>query len=201
MSQPTTTTTFWQDTKIYASRMKQFDKIDWTVYVVWVGLMIGLLVGVSIFLGIGLHAGVDYPAYVWNIPVGIFIFATAIAFDTIGHRTVYKPVLKMGEELVHHITIFAGITSVLLLCLAYHFPVFLRIPAMVMVGLSVLYSIIDEGLHWHRYMNMNSDRVEMWSHFFIFVGHNIMVFAWWHWFDQGYPGVAETVIAQSLLWK
>ena len=52
---------------------------------------------------------------------------------------------------------------------------------------------VDEAMHWRRYFNGYSDRVEMWSHFFIFTGHFIMMMAWLYWFDQGYPGVAETL--------
>ncbi|MBC7742020.1 MAG: hypothetical protein H7061_07480 [Bdellovibrionaceae bacterium] len=192
-------TSFIEETAVYARRINEFDKTDWKVYIVWVGLMYGLFFAVLTFLLAGHFAGVTYPAYVWNIPIGVFIFATAISFDTIGHRTVYKEFLKKGEELVHHITIFAGITSTLLLCVAYHFPNFLRIPALVMVGLSIFYSIVDEALHWHRYLVKSSDRVEMWSHFFIFVGHLIMIVAWWKWFDEGYPGVAETVARNAFL--
>jgi hypothetical protein len=192
-------TTFLQDTVKYASRVNEFSKVDWLVYVAWVGLMYGLFFAVGGFLWIGHSAGVQYPAYVWNIPLGIFIFATAISFDTIGHRTVYKEFLQKGEALVHHITIFAGITSVMVLCLAYTWPEFLRIPALVLVALSIIYSLIDEALHWHRYMSEYSDRVEMWSHFFIFLGHFIMVLAWWEWFDKGYIGVAETVVAKKAL--
>jgi hypothetical protein len=188
-------TTFFRDTLIYAARVREFDRKDWLVYIAWVGMMYGLFLVVSYFLLRGWSAGVIYPAFVWNIPIGIFIFATAISFDTIGHRTVYKAYLQKAEALVHHITIFAGITSTVLLCLAYTFPDFLRIPALVFVGLSIFYSIIDEALHWVRYMSKNSDRVEMWSHFFIFVGHLIMVVSWWHWFDTGYAGVAQTLLA------
>jgi hypothetical protein len=39
----------------------------------------------------------------------------------------------------------------------------------------------------------HSDRVEMWSHVGIFIGHGTMMIGWWSWFFQGYPGVAETV--------
>lgn len=190
---------FWRDTVIYGSRVQQFNSTDWMVYFVWVGLMVGLFGAVTAFLIGGALAGVQYPTYVWNIPIGIFIFAVAISFDTIGHRTVYKKYLQeRGEALVHHITIFAGVTSIFTLTLAYHFPEFLRIPALVLILLSVLYSIIDEALHWHRYMTQNSDRVEMWSHFFIFLGHTIMVLAWWKWFDEGYVGVKETARALNL---
>lgn len=190
---------FLKDVWIYASRVKLFSAVDWAVYIVWVGLMYGLFFAVTGFLLIGAQAGVNYPSFVWNIPLGIFIFSTAIAFDTIGHRTVYKEYLERCEALVHHITIFAGITSVLVLCLAYTWPQFLKIPALVLIALSIVYSLIDEAMHWHRYMTQNSDRVEMWSHFFIFLGHSIMILAWWQWYSEGYAGVAETVIAKKAL--
>lgn len=189
----TTKPNFLQETWIYARRMGEFTRQDWWVYVVWVGLMYGLFFAVSAFLFKGFLKGVEYPVYVWNIPVGIFIFSTAISFDTIGHRTIYKDYLAKVEALVHHITIFAGITSTVMLCLAYHWPVFMRIPTLVMIALSVFYSIIDEALHWHRYWSQQSDRVEMVSHFFIFLGHLIMVLSWWQWYAEGYIGVAETL--------
>jgi hypothetical protein len=184
---------FIRDVILYAQQMRKFDHTDWRVYFSWVFLMLGLFVSVSAFIGAGWLADAPFPAYVWNIPLGTIIFVGAISFDTIGHRTAYKEVLKKGEALVHHITIFAGITSCLLLCLAYEYRGFLYVPAMVMTILSIFYSVIDEALHWHRYMTLNSDRVEMWSHFFIFVGHLIMMVAWWKWFDEGYVGVAETL--------
>lgn len=186
-------TSFWQDTVVYASRVKSFTKEDWIVYVLWVGLMLGLLFSTGGFVLLGHYNGVDWPDYVWGVPFGVLIFVGAISFDTIGHRTVYKAQLKKGEELVHHITIFAGVTSCLLLCLAYHNRELFMIPALTMVFLSVFYSMIDEWLHWKRYFELQSDRVEMWSHFFIFLGHFIFVFSWSWWFLQGYPGVAETV--------
>lgn len=184
---------FIADTWFYASRMQFFGKEDWRVYTLWIGLMLGLLGSVTGFLLFGALNGVSYPSYVWNVPIGIFIFVGAIAFDTIGHRTAYKEALKTGEDLVHHITIFAGITSVFLMCLAYSHRDFLRIPTLVLLLLSVFYSVIDEAMHWQRYMKGNSDRIEMWSHFFIFLGHMIMIFSWWQWFEQGYPGVSETL--------
>ena len=59
--------------------------------------------------------------------------------------------------------------------------------------LSVVYSLVDEAFHWHRYVRKHSDRVEMWSHVGIFVGHGTMMLGWWAWYFQGYGGVAETV--------
>lgn len=108
-------TSFLHDTYVYASRVKNFTRTDWIVYAAWVGLMYGLFFAVAGFLLLGHMAGVVYPVYVWNIPIGVFIFSTAIAFDTIGHRTVYKEYIEKAEALVHHITIFAGISSTLLL--------------------------------------------------------------------------------------
>jgi hypothetical protein len=184
---------FLLETYVYVSRIQQFNKNDWFTYISWIGLMFGLFFSTAGFVWLGSTMGVEYPTYVWNVPIGTFIFVAAIAFDTIGHRTIYKEELKKGEALVHHITIFAGVTSCLLLCMAYSFPVFLRIPSLVMIALSILYSLIDEALHWRRYLNGFSDRVEMWSHFFIFVGHLLMILSWWQWFDEGYPGVKETL--------
>ena len=184
---------FIQEIIAYGRQMSQFKKDDWIVYIAWVGLMSGLMGSTLGFLLLGWSNGVEYPAYVWNVPLGVFIFSAAISFDTIGHRTAYKEYLKKGEALVHHVTIFAGVSSTLLLCLCYSYSDFLRIPTLVLVILSIFYSVVDEALHWHRYMSHQSDRVEMVSHFFIFVGHLIMVFAWWHWYAEGYPGVAETL--------
>src|SRR5690606_11337862 len=157
---------FIKETLVYAGRVRDFDKKDWIVYILWVGLMYGLFAIVSLFIGTGHFNGVNFPAYVYNIHLCVFIFSTILAYVTIGHRTIYKEFLQRAEALVHHITIFAGITSVMVLCLAYHFPVFLKIPALVLVALSIIYSLIDEALHWYRYLSQASDRVEMWSHFF-----------------------------------
>lgn len=192
-----TRSSFAADTVTYVSRIRLFSREDWLVYIAWIGLMSGLLFSTAGFVLFGHYNGVQWPGYVWNVPIGCFIFVGAIAFDTIGHRTAYKEVLKKGESLVHGITIAAGITSVVSLCLAYENPSFFRFPSLALIALSFLYSIVDEALHWHRYLTMNSDRVEMWSHFFILLGHTIMILSWWHWYDQGYPGVAETLAALS----
>ena len=186
---------FLQDSLIYVGRFSQFNRMDWLSYVAWVGLMSGLFLATSGFVLQGWYQGVVFPAYVWNVPIGTAIFVAAIAFDTIGHRTIYKQELEKGEALVHHVTIFAGITSCFALCLAYRWPVFMEIPTAVFILLSILYSLIDEALHWRRYLNGHSDRVEMWSHFFIFVGHLIMIGSWWKWYAAGYPGVEQTLAA------
>jgi hypothetical protein len=188
---------FLREVAIYAGRIKQFSREDWVAYVLWVGLMLGLLGVTSGFMFVGLLGGVAYPSYAWNVPLGVAIFSVSIAFDTIGHRTVYKEELKKAEALVHHVTIFAGISSCVLLSMAYTYPGFLLFPALVMVFLSIFYSIIDEAMHWGRYARQQSDRVEMWSHFGIFVGHLLFVSAWTYWFLQGYPGVGETLALLS----
>lgn len=184
---------FFKDFMEYVGRISEFNTRDWIVYVIWNGLMVGLFVAVSAFLYIGYSNGVQYPTPVWNIPVGIFCFVVAISIDTIGHRTVYKQALAEGEALIHHMTIFSGITSVMLLCLGYEHASLIRVPAIVFIFLSIVYSFFDEALHWHRYLTKKSDRIEMWSHFFILTGHLIMIISWWNWFDNGYPGVKETL--------
>jgi hypothetical protein len=177
---------------VYVGRIHEFDRADWLVYLGWVGMMLGLVVATGGFLVAGSLVGVTWPAEAWMVPIGAAVFAVAIAIDTIGHRTIYKEVLRGGEQLVHHITIVCGVASVVLLILAYDHPV-CWIPAMVFTGLSFLYSLIDEAFHWRRYVSTQSDVVEMWSHVGIFVGHGIMMLGWWRWYQLGYPGVREAL--------
>ncbi|MFN0117500.1 MAG: hypothetical protein ACKVQC_04295 [Elusimicrobiota bacterium] len=184
---------FWNEFVEYVSQFRVFSKGDWQYYICWIGLMMGLFISTTAFLLMGHFHGVRYPAYVWNIPIGTATFILAIALDTIGHRTRYKERLDKGEGFVHTITIFLGISSIVLLCLGYSRPDFFRIPALVFMAMSIFYSIVDEWMHWGRYVAGESDRVEMWSHVFIFLGHIIMSLAWWHWFEQGYPGVSATL--------
>jgi hypothetical protein len=179
----------------YFGRVREFQRVDWLVYVLWVGLMLGLTSSTGGFLLIGHTHGVRFPAEAWMLPTGAAIFTLAIAVDTIGHRTAYKEVIARAEGLVHGVTIFCGIGSCVLLCAAYaHRDVF-WVPAMVLTVMSIVYSLIDEAFHWHRYWTKKSDPVEMWSHLGIFVGHGIMMLGWWRWFFLGYPGVAATLRA------
>jgi hypothetical protein len=179
---------------IYVSRIREFDRTDWIVYLGWVGMMLGLVVSTGGFLLFGRSHGAAWPAEAWLVPIGGAIFAIAIAIDTIGHRTIYKEALRGGEQLVHHITIFCGVGSVVLLVLAYEHPV-CAIPAMVLTILSFVYSLVDEAFHWRRYIHTKADAVEMWSHVGIFVGHGIMMLGWWRAYQLGYPGVAEALAA------
>jgi hypothetical protein len=177
----------------YVGRVRQFSREDWWVYVAWVGLMLGLVIATGGFVAIGDAAGAPLPAAAYLVPVGAAIFTIAIAIDTIGHRTVYKKEIQAAEGLVHGITIFCGIGSCVLLTAAYSRPGAFAIPALVLTLLSFLYSLIDEAFHWRRYASKNSDRVEMWSHVGIFVGHTTMMLAWWSWFYSGYRGVPEVL--------
>ena len=68
-----------------------------------------------------------------------------------------------------------------------------REAASILTALSFLYSLIDEAMHWRRYLNAQSDAVEMWSHVFILIGHGTMMTAWCLWYANGYHGVAETL--------
>jgi hypothetical protein len=192
-------TSFLSDVGVYVGRIRQFSRGDWLVYAVWVGLMLGLVGATGGFLLVGRAAGIDFPAEAWLVPGGAAVFTVAIAVDTIGHRTIYREALRGGEALVHHITIFAGVASCILLCAAYPQKAGFAIPAMVTTAVSFIYSLVDEGFHWRRYVQQKADRVEMWSHVFILLGHGTMMLGWWRFYALGYPGVAETldVLAQA----
>ena len=184
---------FLSEVAIYVGRIRQFRRGDWIVYVAWIGLMIGLCAATGGFLASGHLHGVRYPDSAWLVPAGAVVFTVSIAVDTIGHRTVYKQAIAGAEKLVHAITIFAGIASCVLLCAAYGQPGRFWIPALVLTVISFLYSLVDEAFHWRRYVREHADRVEMWSHVGILVGHGTMMTAWWVWFFAGYPGVEETL--------
>ncbi|HVU01261.1 MAG TPA: hypothetical protein VHE30_05900 [Polyangiaceae bacterium] len=182
-----------REVAVYVARVRYFDRTDWAVYVAWVGLMVGLCVSTGGFLAIGALRGVRFPPEAWLVPAGAVVFTLSIAVDTIGHRTVYKEAIRGAEGLVHAITIFAGIGSCVLLCAAYEHRGAFAIPAMVLTALSMVYSLVDEAFHWRRYVSEHADRVEMWSHVGILVGHGTMMTAWWVWFFAGYPGVEATL--------
>jgi len=184
---------FPAEIKIYVGRVREFDRADWVVYVAWVGLMVGLCCSTGGFLAAGAAAGVTFPAAAWLVPTGAVIFTVSIAVDTIGHRTIYRQEIERAEGLVHGITIACGIGSTILLCAAYQYRSALWIPAMVLTVLSFAYSLVDEAFHWRRYVREHADRVEMWSHLGILVGHGTMMVAWWVWFFGGYQGVVETL--------
>ena len=185
--------------RAYFHRFRMFTRRDWIVYIAWVGMISGLSLSTGAFLYLGRQGGAVFPVDAYLVPIGAALFALAIAVDTIGHRTVYKEYLRGGEGLVHHIIIFCGIGSNVLLCAAYPSPSPLYIPAMVLTGLSFIYSFVDEIMHWRRYLSARSDVVEMWSHVFILVGHGIMMFGWWRWYFGGYQGVAETLVTLGKL--
>ena len=186
-------TSFLSDLRVYTGRIREFDRRDWAVYLCWVGLLLALCAATLAFVVYGASRGVRFPAAAWLVPAGALTFAIAAAIDAIGHRTVYREEIRRAEGLVHAVTIFCGIASCVLLCLAFRAGSWATIPAAVLTGLSVLYSLIDEAFHWRRYVSAKSDRVEMWSHLFIFVGHLTMMGAWWAWLLGGYRGVAETL--------
>lgn len=186
---------FPSEVAAYVGRIRQFERADWGVYLSWVWLMLGLVASTGGFLLFGRAHGVRFPAEAWMVPIGATIFFASIAIDTIGHRTIYKQEIDKAEGMVHSITIFCGIGSCVLLTGAYHARAALWIPAMVLTGLSFFYSVVDEFFHWRRYVSAQADRVEMWSHVGILVGHSIMMLGWWSWFFAGYPGAQETVLA------
>ena len=186
-------TSFLSELAVYVGRIRGFTRRDWIVYVLWIGTIAGLCGATSGFLALGARHGIAFPVEAYLVPIGAAIFTIAIAIDTIGHYTVYRSAIAGGEALVHHITIGCGVGSVVLLVLGYAHRAAV-IPAGVLTGLSILYSLVDEGFHWRRYIHHGADRVEMWSHVGILLGHTTMMAAWWWWYAIGYPGVAETLV-------
>jgi hypothetical protein len=81
---------FLSEAAVYAGRIREFKREDWIVYLIWVGLMLGLVFSTGGFLVFGHLHGVSYPTEAWLVPIGASIFTLSIAFDTIGHRTIYK---------------------------------------------------------------------------------------------------------------
>ncbi|HEY0710196.1 MAG TPA: hypothetical protein VGG33_25520 [Polyangia bacterium] len=183
---------------IYVGRIREFSRTDWIVYLAWVGMMAGLAIVSAGFLIVGRNAGAVFPTEAYLLPVGATIFTFAIGVDTIGHRTIYREVLKGGEALVHHVTIATGIGACVFLIAAYPQRTGLAIIAAVLTALSFLYSLIDEAMHWRRYLSRNSDVVEMWSHVFILIGHGTLMAGWWRWYLLDYAGVAPTLRALGL---
>jgi hypothetical protein len=189
---------FLRELAAYVGRIRQFQRTDWLVYLAWVGLVAGLALASGGFLLIGRHAGGRFPAEAYLLPAGAAVFAVAVAVDTIGHRTIYKQALLGAETLVHHVTIFAGVGSCVLLCLAYPHRGGFAIPALVLTALSFIYSLVDEALHWRRYLRGSADRVETWSHVLILIGHGTMMLGWWRWYALGYAGVREALTGLGL---
>lgn len=181
--------------RIYFGRFREFQPVDWAVYLAWVGVMGGLAIVSSAFLALGARAGAVFPPEAYLLPAGAAIFTVAIAVDTIGHRTVYKEVLRGGEALVHHVTITTGVGACVFLIAAYPQRTGLALVAGVLTALSFIYSLVDEAMHWRRYLSRRSDVVEMWSHVFILIGHGTMMAGWWRWYLLGYPGVKTTLAA------
>ncbi len=192
-SAPTPSLSLWQEAKAYVRNVRNFNLEDWMRYSSYMTMLFGLFVGVSAFLLTGHLNGVSYPGYVWFIPGGTGLFVVSLAFDEIGHRTLYKEALKSGEGYVHQMIIVTAVTSVMALCLCFQHPGTFTYPAMGLIALSLFYSAVDEALHWQRYLARGVDRVEMWSHFFAITGHVLMILCWWHWAQEGYPGVKETL--------
>lgn len=177
----------------YVGNISRFSGSDWRRYLAWIGTIASLLVGTTAFVTWGHAHGVDWPGYVWFIPLGTGMFCGALAVDDIGHRTLYKRDLVKGEAYIHQMIVATAVPSVMALCLCYEHPETFRMPALALILLSLFYSAMDELMHWRRYMEKGLDRVEMWAHFVAITGHVLMIACWWQWYDAGYPGVAETL--------
>src|SRR3982751_5498202 len=122
-------------------------------------MMVGLCAVTAGFVIVGHRAGAPLPPAAGLVPLGAAVFTLAIAVDTIGHRTIYKEALRGGEALVHRVIIALGIGSGVLLCAAYAGGRMYGVPALVLTALSFVYSLVDEVMHWRRYLSSKSDVV------------------------------------------
>jgi probable HAF family extracellular repeat protein len=131
-------------------------------------------------------------------PTGLLIARpnAGILYATVGKQPKLPPEHQMNSSR-HFMRELnrLGVTSCILLCAAYRGGAVYAIPALVLTVLSFIYSLVDEVMHWRRYLNAQSDAVEMWSHVFILIGHGTMMAGWWLWYARGYAGVAETLRA------
>lgn len=182
-----------REIQAYVGNIRFFERGDWLRYAAWIGTIASLLFGTSFFVFFGAAHGVQWPGYVWLIPLGTGMFCSALAIDDIGHRTLYKEDLRRGEAYIHQMIVATAVPSVMALCLCYEHAETFRMPALGLIFLSFFYSALDEAMHWVRYMKKGIDRVEMWSHFVAIAGHVLMITSWWQWYSSGYPGVAETL--------
>lgn len=198
MTRNDNSTDVFHEISSYASNIRRFKRDDWLRYTMWIGSIFGLLCATTGITFYGAMTGTVWPPYVWWIPIGTFMFCGALALDDIGHRTLYKQQLAKGERYVHQMIAGTAVPSVVCLCLSFQHPDIFKVPALVLILLSFFYSALDEGMHWVRYYQQGLDRVEMWSHFVAITGHALMIGAWWHWLDQGYPGLGETLARLSL---
>ncbi len=188
-----------RETWVYVSNVRLFTKADWWRYLLWISLLYSLVVGTGLFVAIGVAAGVTWPGYVWNVPIFAFVMATSISLDDIGHRVLYADELAKGEDHVHQMITVSAVGSIVALCMAYDHPETMGVIALSLLAISFFFTIVDEAMHWRRYLSQGIDRTEMWSHFGIIVGHVVMSLSWWQWYTEGYVGVQLT-LAQLSSW-
>lgn len=180
--------------RTYVANIQKFGWSDWLLYLSWIGTLAFVAVGTVGITVYGASQGVQWPTYVWVIPLGAMMFCGALAVDDIGHRTLYKADLAKGEGAIHQMIIATAVPSVICLCLSYQHPDVFRIPALVLTVLSFFYSALDEAMHWLRYTKKGLDVVEMWAHFVAITGHALMMAAWWQWFSEGYTGLDQAMV-------
>jgi len=108
-----------QEVSTYVRNIRRFERGDWLRYLAWICTIFCLLAGTSAFVLFGHANGVDWPGYVWFVPIGTAMFCGALAVDDIGHRTLYKDDLRKGEGSIHQMIVATAVPSVMALCLCY----------------------------------------------------------------------------------
>lgn len=184
--------------RAYFGRIREFQRAEWISYCSWVGGVALQAIASALFLIIGRRAGARFPAEAYLVPVGAGLFTVGVGVDIIGHLTIYKEALRGGEGLLHRVISLLTALSCALLIVAYPQRRVFAAAALIATAMVFIYSLLDEMMHWRRYMCGNSDVIEMSSHVVILTGHGMMMYGWWRWYDLGYVGVGETLRSLGL---
>ena len=68
---------FLSEVGVYVGRVREFDRVDWAVYVAWVGLMFGLVLATGGFMVVGRGVGAPLPGVAWCPRSQVVAVATA----------------------------------------------------------------------------------------------------------------------------
>ncbi|MHA2252517.1 MAG: hypothetical protein ACXAD7_19285, partial [Candidatus Kariarchaeaceae archaeon] len=135
----------------YLGYLRTFTRLDWIKYIAWIGMMFSLAVATMTFLLVGNANGANFPIYVWLIPIATIGFTLAISLDNIAHSAIYTDWISESELTIHKFTTASGIASNMSLVLGYVYSDLFYIPIIIFLALSIIYSLIDEVIHWIRY--------------------------------------------------
>jgi hypothetical protein len=128
------------------------ERDDWIVYLAWVGLMLGLCLTTGGFVWVGHRTHAPLPAEAYLVPLG----ASSSRWRSRSTPSDTAPSTRKPCGAARRWSItsssWLGIASCVLLCAAYSGGATYAVPALVLTVLSFLYSLVDEVMHWRRYL-------------------------------------------------